>query len=96
MNSSGMAPEEFMEIWGVTKEELAIITSKSSETIKNWFAEGSKHRPPTQDVLDRLAFVHLLWSQWLEEERVLPPNIRSVFEIVKNRKKLGNSYLIIE
>lgn len=87
-----MTPEEFMERWGVTKEELAIITSKGSETIKNWFAEGSKHRPPTQDVLDRLTFVHLLWNRWLEEERTLPPHIRSMFEIVKNRKKIDISY----
>lgn len=82
-----MTPEEFIAAWSVTKEELTLITGKSSETVKNWFSSGesSRKRPPTQDVLDRLAMVHLTWTLWKQQEEWLPPQIRSLFEIVKNR-----------
>ena len=83
-----MTPEDFMKEWSISKEELMLITGKSAETIKNWFSSGSRKSPPTQDVLDKLAMVHLIWSQWKQQEEWLPPQIRALFEVVKNRESI--------
>jgi hypothetical protein len=84
-----------MEYWGIGRDELALVTGKGSETIKNWLAEGTKYRAPTQEVLDKLAFIHLTWLRWQEEEQHLPTHFRAMYELIRSRKQLSKVEAVV-
>jgi hypothetical protein len=81
-----MTPEKFKEKWGVTNGELMTMLSQSSETVSAWFNKGKRHRDPSASVCERLTFLDVQWSKWLIEESGYDPYVRSLFEIVKNRR----------
>jgi hypothetical protein len=84
-------PKEFLKKWKLTKEELAIVTGKTGETVRGWLIETDKARPPSLDVIERLSLLDHLWSSWQKEDQ-LPSQFRAMYNLVRSREEMGKSY----
>lgn len=80
-----ITPDEFMEHWQVSVNELAAILGVSAKTVYQWRVQTESGRPPDKNVLKQLHYVHVIWKAWLQTERDLPPHIREYFEIARDR-----------
>ena len=56
----GMTPQQFHAKWEVNYEELALICSRSLNTVRRWFIKGRFHRRPTPTDLRHLALMDFL------------------------------------
>jgi hypothetical protein len=53
---------EFLNIWDVSREELAFICDCSTTTVNHWFSQGEHRRIPTEKHKQRLALAHHIWT----------------------------------
>jgi len=81
-----VSPSEFRDYWGVSNEEIALLTGWSLDSVNHWFANGNSKRavPPSGTVL--LATIHTLWLSW-EAASDLPPQIEEIYRLVKERRE---------
>ena len=76
-------PEECLEDWVVTYDELAELCGRSKSTVAHWFSQGEHRREPSEADKRRLAEVHALWSQFENE----PSHLREIWERKRKRKR---------
>jgi hypothetical protein len=53
--------EAFLNIWDVSREELAFICDCSLTTVNHWFSQGEYRRMPSDSHKQRLALAHHVW-----------------------------------
>jgi hypothetical protein len=53
-----MTLEQFLAYWQVSRQDLAIISECSIDTVNHWFSEGPSHREPNRHHRRRLAEAH--------------------------------------
>ncbi|WP_293097543.1 hypothetical protein [Moorena sp. SIO3I6] len=46
-----MTPKEFISKWEVSREDMALICSRSISTVNSWFAGNKRYKAPAADVL---------------------------------------------
>ena len=61
-HSEFMKLEEFLQIWEVTREELAFICDCSVTTVNHWFSQGEHRRFPNEKHQQKLALTHHIWT----------------------------------
>lgn len=83
-----MEPREFVSKWGITRDELASLTSKSLPTVNRWFADEAK-RDPGAEVLTLLASIDALWTARASLDG-LPSHIWAVYTLAMARKRISN------
>lgn len=62
----GMTPQRFYSKWSVSYEQLASICSRSTSTVRYWFARGCNYRRPTANDLRHLALMDFLLEHFEE------------------------------
>jgi transcriptional regulator with XRE-family HTH domain len=77
-----MNPGNFIEKWGVTRQELAQLTGKSVETVNRWFSD----REPGSEIITLLSSIDLEWTI-REALDKLPSHIWAIYELAKARKE---------
>lgn len=55
-----MTPKEFISKWEVSREDMALICSRSISTVNSWFAGTKRYKAPAADVLRHLALMDFL------------------------------------
>ena len=70
----GLTPKKFYAKWSVSYEQLAAICSRSSSTVRRWFARGRYYRRPTPSDLRHLAIMDFL----LEHFEAIPAVLLSL------------------
>lgn len=78
-----MEVEEFLEIWSVSREELAFICDCSVTTVHHWFSQGEHRRVPTEKHKQRLALAHHIWIS-VETE---PEHLRVLREMYSKKRR---------
>jgi transcriptional regulator with XRE-family HTH domain len=78
-----MEPEEFLEYWDVSYEELAELCGRSKSTVAHWFSKGEHRRSPSEADKRRLAEIHALWNQFENE----PAHLREIWERKRKRQR---------
>jgi hypothetical protein len=78
-----MEVEEFLDIWNVSREELAFICDCSVTTVNHWFSQGEHRRVPTEKHKQRLALAHHIWIT-VETE---PENLRVLREMYDKKRR---------
>jgi hypothetical protein len=78
-----MEVEEFLDIWNVSREELAFICDCSITTVNHWFSQGEHRRVPTEKHKQRLALAHHIWIT-VETE---PENLRVLREMYDKKRR---------
>ncbi|HEY9699017.1 MAG TPA: hypothetical protein V6D10_17265 [Trichocoleus sp.] len=78
-----MKVEEFLEIWNVSREELAFICDCSVTTVNHWFSQGDHRRVPTEKHKQRLALAHHIWIT-VETE---PEHLRVLRELYNKKRR---------
>jgi DNA-binding transcriptional regulator YiaG len=61
VSSLFMSPEEFLDNWDVSPQELAQIAGTSLTTVNHWFSEGARSPQPYHKF--RLALIHRRWTR---------------------------------
>ena len=56
----GMTPQQFYAKWRVTRQDMAIICSRSIDTVQRWFSRGGNYRRPTLNDLRHLALMDFM------------------------------------
>lgn len=70
----GMTPSQFYSKWSVSYEQIAEICSRSTSTVRRWFARGSNYQRPTPADLRHLALMDFL----LEHFEEIPEELRNL------------------
>jgi len=70
----GMTPQEFYAKCQVNQEAIATICSRSTSTVRRWFAKGRHYRRPSREDLRHLAIANFL----LEHYQEIPSHLREV------------------
>lgn len=78
-----MEIEAFLEIWAVSREELAFICDCSVTTVNHWFSQGEHRRVPTDKHKQRLALAHHIWTS-VETE---PAHLRVLREMYHQKRR---------
>ena len=78
-----MEVEKFLDIWNVSREELAFICDCSVTTVNHWFSQGEHRRVPTKKHKQRLALAHHIWIT-VETE---PENLRVLREMYDKKRR---------
>ncbi|HEY9675593.1 MAG TPA: hypothetical protein V6D11_29390 [Waterburya sp.] len=76
----GLTPKRFYAKWSVSYEQLAAICSRSSSTVRRWFARGRYYRRPAPSDLRHLAIMDFL----LEHFEEIPGRVLNLLCIPKN------------
>ena len=76
----GLTPKKFYAKWSVSYEQLAAICSRSSSTVRRWFARGRYYRRPAPSDLRHLAIMDFL----LEHFEEIPAGLLNLLCIPKN------------
>jgi hypothetical protein len=76
-----MHPKKFMDVWGVTRQELAQLIGKSPETVNRWFSD----REPGFEVITLLSVINGAWKT-REALDALPSHIWAFYDLVKARR----------
>ncbi|WP_287358932.1 hypothetical protein [Moorena sp. SIO3B2] len=64
----GMTPQRFYNKWDLTREDMALICSCSTQTVNGWFNTSRRCYPPTPGHLRHLAIMDFL----LEDFETIP------------------------
>ena len=78
-----MKVEEFLDLWNVSREELAFICDCSVTTVNHWFSQGEHRRVPTEKHKQRLALAHHIWITAETE----PENLRVLREMYSKKRR---------
>jgi hypothetical protein len=79
-------PKDFVAKWLLTRQELAQLTGKSTDTVYHWFVEGSSQRPVPPEVINYLSLLDGIWTQRQTFEERLPPHINALYELSRSRQ----------
>lgn len=80
-----MELEEFLNLWDVSREELAFICDCSLTTVNHWFSQGQHRRVPTDKHKQKLALVHHIWTT-VETEPQYLQILRDMYHKKRRRK----------
>lgn len=80
-----MELEVFLELWDVSREELAFICDCSVTTVNHWFSQGEHRRIPTEKHKQKLALAHHVWTT-IETEPEYLRLLRSMHHEKRRRK----------
>ena len=80
-----MELEEFLNLWDVSREELAFICDCSVTTVNHWFSQGEHRRVPTQKHKQKLALAHHIWTT-VETEPEYLQILRDMYSKKRRRK----------
>ena len=78
--------EEFIRVWDVSREELALICDCSVTTVNHWFSQGEHRRIPTDKHKQRLALAHHIWVT-IESEPEYLQTLREMYHKKTRRKQ---------
>lgn len=70
----GMTPKQFYRKWKVSYEQIALVCSRSTATVRRWFASGRNYRRPAPADLRHLALMDFL----LEHFEEIPVTLRNL------------------
>ncbi|MBD2028172.1 hypothetical protein [Leptolyngbya sp. FACHB-711] len=77
--------EEFLNLWNVSREEIAFICDCSVTTVNHWFSQGEHRRVPTDKHKQRLALAHHIWMT-IETE---PEYLRLLRQMYDRKRRKG-------
>ncbi len=80
--SLGMTPQRFYAKWDVDQSDIALICSRSSGTVGQWFSRGRTRRRPTVNDLRHLALMDFL----LEHFEDIPEELRNLLCLPNHRQ----------
>jgi hypothetical protein len=70
----GMTPQQFQSKWDVKHQAMALICSRSINTVRRWFIRGKYYRSPSSNDLHHLALMDFL----LEHYEEIPEQLRNL------------------
>lgn len=80
-----MELEEFLNLWNVSREELAFICDCSVTTVNHWFSQGEHRRMMTEKHKQKLALAHHIWTT-VETEPEYLQALREMYHKHRRRK----------
>jgi hypothetical protein len=82
-----MHPKDFEDYWDMSHVELAqLLGDYTVDGVQNWFRKTDPKQVP-DNVLRKLTDVHLRWSNWEQQEELLPPNDPELYRICRDRRR---------
>ena len=77
--------EAFLNIWDVSREELAFICGCSLTTVNHWFSQGKHRRKPNDSHKQRLALAHHIWVS-VETEPSYLSKLRAMYRMDRRKR----------
>lgn len=79
----------FVDIWDVSRDELALLVGRSKDTVNHWFVDpGSpSYAEPTREVKNFLTLVHMVWTIRKFMDDFVPKHILNMYDLVMSRMR---------